>query len=227
MSMCSVSKKLQPYTVPRAFHCVALPRFPGGPAVHTWPRGQILTLVKYGSPYQSHTTKVHLCGFSVLFLFPQMKSAFLGFAVVLKRTGIGTADSMTELHWKSWHEKRRVRHWHIFTTKINNISKIQSNKQNGHQKLQKNVYISNFRRYGSVDGVHKQPIRWWETKKYHNKMAFTLWHFYSLWSLMGNIFLVPFSTASYPTLPSFLLSLWSSVLVISHFDLRGVTSIRW
>ena len=34
--------------------------------------------------------KVHLCGFAALFLFPQMKSVFLGrafFALVLKRTG--------------------------------------------------------------------------------------------------------------------------------------------
>ena len=35
--------------------------------------------------------KVHLCGFAVLFLFPQMKSAFLGrafCALVLKRTEV-------------------------------------------------------------------------------------------------------------------------------------------
>ena len=63
------------YIYIRAFHGVVLPRFPGGPAglylkpmlavlnkcVHTWPRGQILTLVKYGRPYQSRTTKC-ICG---------------------------------------------------------------------------------------------------------------------------------------------------------------------
>ena len=48
--------------------------------VHIGPMGPIITLVKYGSPYQSHTRKCicHLCGFAVLVWFPQMKSVFLG-----------------------------------------------------------------------------------------------------------------------------------------------------
>ena len=73
-----------------AFHGVALPRFPGGLAglylkpmlvvlykcAHTGPRGPILTLVKYGSPYQSHTTKC-ICVDLRFFFISVMKSAFL------------------------------------------------------------------------------------------------------------------------------------------------------
>ena len=65
------NKKRTTTTGHRAFHGVALPRFPGGPAglylkqmlavlnkcVHTGWEHPILTLVKYGSPYQSHMRK--------------------------------------------------------------------------------------------------------------------------------------------------------------------------
>ena len=66
-----------------AFHWVDLPRFPGGPAglylkpmlavlnkcVHTGHICPILTLVKYGSPYQSHTTWSICVDFRFFFYF--------------------------------------------------------------------------------------------------------------------------------------------------------------
>jgi hypothetical protein len=76
---------------------VVLPRFPGGPAglylklmlvvlkkcVHTWCAHHHLTLVIYGSPYQSHTTKCICVDLRFFFYFRKLGRAFC--ALVLKR----------------------------------------------------------------------------------------------------------------------------------------------